>query len=186
LLQVKEGGRHWPRREGGGARARTIIIAVLEEDPHRYFLSCLGHVALEDLGGAVSHRCVDLPCLLERGVKPGHRLVVATGHPARPSRRATIGLSHRAITWPPLARCGLLHGSSDFRDKGEREGNGWIGAKGEDIGGFGREDNEWTGARTKEDIFRRHARVPKFGSLREQLAMSLFLVLVDLSNPYEK
>jgi hypothetical protein len=55
----------------------------------------------------------------------------------------------------------------------------------EDIGGFGREDNEWTGARTKEDIFCRHARVPKFGSLREQLAMSLFLVLVDLSNPYE-
>jgi hypothetical protein len=135
LLQVKEGGRHWPRREGGGARARTIIIAVLEEDPHRYSLSCLGHVALEDLGGAVSHRCVDLPCLLERGVKPGHRLVVATGHPARPSRRATIGLSHRAITWPPLARCGLLHGSSDFRDKGGREGNGWIGAKGEDISG---------------------------------------------------
>jgi hypothetical protein len=59
------------------------------------------------------------------GPPPGHRTEL--------SRHATVGSSRWAIAWPLLAQCGHLHGSSDFKDKGGREENGWIGEKGEDI-----------------------------------------------------
>jgi hypothetical protein len=75
---------------------------------------------------------------------------------------------------PLLAQCGHLHGSSDFKDKGGREENGWIGEKGEDILGekrlgSGERRQKWAGACMKEDTFRPHARIPKFWSPCKQL-----------------
>jgi hypothetical protein len=60
---------------------------------------------------------------------PSQRVGPPPGRRAEPSRRATVGSSCWAIAWPLLAQCGLLHGSSDFKDKGGREENGWIGEK---------------------------------------------------------
>jgi hypothetical protein len=39
----------------GGAHACTVVITVLEEDPHRRSLSRPGHAAFEDLGGATAN-----------------------------------------------------------------------------------------------------------------------------------
>jgi hypothetical protein len=51
----------------GEARACAIVIAILEEDPHRRSLSHPGRTFLEGLGGVVSRRCANPARLPERG-----------------------------------------------------------------------------------------------------------------------
>jgi hypothetical protein len=92
---------------------------------------------------------------------------------------------------PLLAQCGHLHGSSDFKDKGGREENGWIGEKGEDILGekrlgSGERRQKWAGACMKEDTFRPHARIPKFWSPCKQLMIKPIFDVGWLKQPMRK
>jgi hypothetical protein len=77
--------------------------------------------------------------------------------------------------------CGLLYGSSCFRDKGGREENGWTGEKGKDISG---EKRLGFGERRVRVDMSRHKR-RYFTRPLEQLAIMCFLSVV-LSNRHEK
>jgi hypothetical protein len=68
-------------------------------------------------------------------------------------------------------------GGQERREKRFQERRDWI---------LGREENGWTGASVKEDIFHPRAHVPKFQSPCKQHAVEPIFLLVDLINPYKK
>jgi hypothetical protein len=121
-------GRRPPSARQRGRRSHQPSLQVKEGGHHR---------PCREGGGAISRRYADPPLYRVRVAPPWWILEEPT---PTPSRHATIGSSRWAIAWPLVTRCGLLHGLSDFKDKGGREENGWIGEKGEDILGEKRLD----------------------------------------------